>query len=132
MDYEINNPPDYNENDGTQYNDDKNVMRFSIIFLLFISFCSVFSRCFFNDNRRIVGDRINERLIENSERLIENNKKIITLNEINEKECIICFEEYKEGDIIIELDCKHIYHDPCISKWLQKDLSCPICRSQLN
>ena len=38
---------------------------------------------------------------------------------------------WKEGDIIIELECKHVYHDPCISKWLQKDLSCPMCRTQL-
>lgn len=132
MDNQINNyPSNYDEDGGSQYNGydeyNKNIIGFFLFLLIFISFCSVFSRVFNNDNRRVVETRINE----NNERLIENNKKIITLHETNEKDCIICFEEYKEGDIIIELECKHIYHDPCISKWLQKDLSCPMCRTQL-
>lgn len=97
--------------------------------LLIVSFCSVLERFCYrgnnnNDNR--------EQLIQNNENIIENSKKIIDINETNEKECIICFDDYKSDDKIAELECNHIYHDSCITRWLQKDLSCPICRSQLN
>lgn len=129
---EINNHHQNYDEGGSQYNGsdeyNKDLMNFFLLFLLFISFCSVFT-CFNNNDNRITIENINT---GNNERLIKKNKKIITLNETNNKDCVICFEEYKEGDIIIELECKHVYHDPCISKWLQKDLSCPMCRTQLN
>jgi E3 ubiquitin-protein ligase RNF13 len=33
-------------------------------------------------------------------------------------ECIICLEEYEEGDIIRILPCMHEFHQTCIDAWL--------------
>jgi len=46
------------------------------------------------------------------------------------KECSICLEEYNTNDNIIILDCNHIFHRECISKWFHnKDIkNCPLCR----
>ena len=64
MDNQINNyPSNYDEDGGSQYNGydeyNKNIIGFFLFLLIFISFCSVFSRVFNNDNRR-VETRIND------------------------------------------------------------------------
>ena len=46
----------------------------------------------------------------------------------NSSSCSICLEEYEKEDDIIILKCSHIYHDKCIMGWLNKDISCPMCR----
>ncbi|KAL7611237.1 hypothetical protein Lser_V15G12280 [Lactuca serriola] len=42
--------------------------------------------------------------------------------------CVICQEEYKGGELIGALECRHEYHPKCIKKWLRKNRVCPICR----
>ena len=71
----------------------------------------------------------------NKELFIETlNKKtkllnIIELNEINTiKECSICIDEYKIGDIIRQLKCSHTFHQGCIDEWLMCNNICPNCR----
>ena len=43
-------------------------------------------------------------------------------------ECIICMEEYKEEDEVIELPCdtRHFFHAKCIYGWLEKNNCCPL------
>ena len=55
----------------------------------------------------------------------------IQFDEVIEKECIVCLEEFKETEKISKLDCNHSYHDDCIQEWFQKDRSCPLCRYQV-
>ena len=43
--------------------------------------------------------------------------------------CSICLEDFDETKDIIYLDCKHIYHEDCIIEWINKEPSCPLCRS---
>ncbi|CAO3634949.1 unnamed protein product [Mucor hiemalis] len=43
-------------------------------------------------------------------------------------ECIICLEEYSEGEIIRTLPCKHLFHSTCIQAWLNRKHFCPICK----
>lgn len=43
-------------------------------------------------------------------------------------ECIICLEEYSEGDKIRTLPCKHLFHSTCIQAWLNRKHFCPICK----
>ena len=45
--------------------------------------------------------------------------------------CSICLEEYKQNDKLLQLQCNHIYHPPCINDWLERQYSCPICRSEI-
>lgn len=43
-------------------------------------------------------------------------------------ECTICQLEYEEGDEISTLPmCMHTYHTACISAWLKKQPTCPVC-----
>ena len=54
------------------------------------------------------------------------------LNDYSNKECNICMDEYKIGDKIIILDCKHIFHRRCIKHWLlQEKVTCPVCRKDV-
>lgn len=41
------------------------------------------------------------------------------------KECYICYEPLNN---IKELKCHHKFHVTCISRWLENNITCPICR----
>jgi len=41
------------------------------------------------------------------------------------KECDICFEEFKIGDICARMACFCLYHKHCIEKWFTKQKHCP-------
>lgn len=45
--------------------------------------------------------------------------------------CIICMDEFANEDEVCLLKCDHIYHYDCISKWLIKDATCPVCRTSI-
>ncbi|XP_045427866.1 E3 ubiquitin-protein ligase Praja-1 isoform X1 [Pipistrellus kuhlii] len=42
--------------------------------------------------------------------------------------CPICCSEYVKGEMATELPCHHFFHKPCVSIWLQKSGTCPVCR----
>ncbi|CAF1115588.1 unnamed protein product [Rotaria sordida] len=42
--------------------------------------------------------------------------------------CAICLSEYKTGDTVKVLRCKHFFHPECIDPWLKTSNQCPICR----
>ncbi|XP_031478148.1 E3 ubiquitin ligase BIG BROTHER-related-like isoform X2 [Nymphaea colorata] len=46
-------------------------------------------------------------------------------------ECVICCTEYKRGDSLITLPCKHFYHADCASRWLRVNKVCPVCYSEV-
>lgn len=45
------------------------------------------------------------------------------------KECELCLEEYKAGDELMRLPCMHFFHCHCVSPWLQKAYTCPVCQT---
>ena len=47
------------------------------------------------------------------------------------KNCIICLEDFKNGDKATFLPCIHIFHTNCIKNWLKTQNTCPICKSKL-
>ena len=49
----------------------------------------------------------------------------------NNRECCICFEEHNIHDKVTRLPCAHIYHPSCITQWLVKHCTCPVCRYEL-
>ena len=42
-------------------------------------------------------------------------------------ECVVCLGEFAGGECI-KTTCGHMFHDECLSQWLKKSFSCPICR----
>ena len=47
-------------------------------------------------------------------------------------ECPICLEHFCKKDKIIELSCKHNYHEKCIKEWMDNNNnSCPNCRENI-
>jgi hypothetical protein len=46
-----------------------------------------------------------------------------------DEECPICMDDFKsiKG---IKLECDHVFHKECISKWLRGDNRCPVCRHE--
>ena len=50
----------------------------------------------------------------------------------NEKNnCIICLEDFKHGDEVINLPCLHIFHKTCLLEWFKQHDFCPICKFKL-
>ncbi len=47
------------------------------------------------------------------------------------KNCIICLEDFKNGDKAIILPCIHLFHTNCIKNWLKTQNTCPICKFKL-
>ena len=48
-------------------------------------------------------------------------------NKFDNFECSICFDEFKENELLKQLRCKHIFHKECLSQWLLNEKKCPIC-----
>ncbi|KAK5966493.1 hypothetical protein GCK32_000277 [Trichostrongylus colubriformis] len=46
-------------------------------------------------------------------------------------QCTTCFEDFKLGELVVELLCHHIFHTQCVVPWLQQRPSCPICRQEV-
>ena len=47
------------------------------------------------------------------------------------KQCLICLEDFKNGDKTIMLPCIHFFHSNCIKNWLLSQNTCPICKFKL-
>jgi hypothetical protein len=41
--------------------------------------------------------------------------------------CAVCLEDFEENDEMRQLPCRHLFHRPCIDKWLQRNKVCPLC-----
>ena len=46
----------------------------------------------------------------------------------HQHECSVCMEALEEGDVCAELPCGHVFHRECVTEWLARRPSCPICR----
>ena len=51
-------------------------------------------------------------------------------NNIYELECSICIGTLESNEWC-KISCKHLFHNECIKKWLEKSKSCPNCKSEL-
>ncbi|XP_078448334.1 E3 ubiquitin ligase BIG BROTHER-related-like [Wolffia australiana] len=50
--------------------------------------------------------------------------------EMNDQ-CVICRLDFDDGENLVHLPCKHIYHPECINRWLQINKICPICSADV-
>ena len=79
----------------------------------------------------LIGNRENptdqEILNELPETQIEDVNKLDT----EKKNCVICLEDFKNGDKACVLPCVHLFHTNCIQQWLKTKNFCPICKFKL-
>ena len=45
--------------------------------------------------------------------------------------CPICYENLNIGKVT-KTTCEHIFHKECLDTWLNKNISCPCCRSVID
>lgn len=107
---------------------------------------NLFTKC--NDNKEQYGNKIIDNVIV-LDTLIYKKYDAISLDYKTDKECscangvrvptcrciatecIICYEEFKNEQIIGYFQgCKHIFHEKCIKQWAERSTTCPICRGQ--
>ena len=78
-----------------------------------------------NENDIEMNDILNQlsvTIIEDIKRLNDENKK-----------CVICLEDFKNFDKSIYLPCIHLFHEKCITDWINtKKGFCPVCRSRIS
>ncbi|NXG43635.1 PJA2 ligase, partial [Psilopogon haemacephalus] len=68
-----------------------------------------------------------------TEETIDSLPEIVIVDDRNGQDqcCVICYNEYVEGEIITQLPCRHVFHRSCVTLWLQESGTCPVCRHVL-
>ena len=133
----LNNYNNYNNNNNNNYNNYNNYNNNNNIDNNFY-----YSYKNKKDKKKIINNFTINNLIffENDEiltmeNMFKNNLKIkkngyYGENKYHIKNCIICFENFKENEMILKLNCFHIFHKNCIENWLKKNNNCPICKNK--
>jgi hypothetical protein len=65
----------------------------------------------------------------------ENTATRVEITEIDEQEhieeddiCTICLLEFREGDIVGDIPCGHMFHKDCLKSWIRRRKNhCPLC-----
>lgn len=48
-----------------------------------------------------------------------------------DQHCCICTADYRKGSRIKKTPCKHFFHEECLGRWLKVQVTCPLCRNDL-
>ncbi|XP_050217915.1 uncharacterized protein LOC126668782 [Mercurialis annua] len=78
--------------------------------------------------RRNTEERRSRRTIE----ILKLFKKVVySKNKVDDgdDECPICLEKFEDENKCVVLPCSHMFHELCLQNWLNKNISCPICRA---
>lgn len=79
-------------------------------------------------------DREEKQLLNAAKKAISK-LKTETFNSANltteDDSCAVCLENYKDGENIRILSCKHLFHRTCIDPWLLNHRTCPMCKSNV-
>ena len=138
MDSEIQYDHYYHNRIDNYNNNYNNYNIFIPIILFFVSAAAIIFSMFSGGARgNDEMSRITEAFIESTEyyqnaiypQLYDdlNEKKIKNIDKI----CSICIDNYHKDNIIYELDCSHIFHKKCLSKWIELNNTCPLCRASI-
>lgn len=48
-----------------------------------------------------------------------------------EATCGVCLENYEKGQVCVDLQCHHAFHEDCILPWFETHDTCPTCRKKV-
>lgn len=52
-------------------------------------------------------------------------------NELNDQTvCCVCLKDFRSYQVIRVLLCEHEFHAPCVDRWLEGHITCPLCRQR--
>ncbi|XP_017538358.1 E3 ubiquitin-protein ligase Praja-2 [Pygocentrus nattereri] len=54
--------------------------------------------------------------------------KVLEDHRGQEQSCAVCCCEYVNEEIATQLPCRHMFHKLCVTLWLRKSGTCPVCR----
>ncbi|KAJ5925403.1 hypothetical protein N7454_008042 [Penicillium verhagenii] len=91
------------------------------------------------DESNVLTDDENEVLTEGRARGVLGESEFNTLPAMNANqemidsgvECAICLSPPELEDRIVALGCGHLFHRPCITHWLDRHPTCPLCRQRV-
>lgn len=59
-------------------------------------------------------------------------KKYAEVKTEEDAQCVVCREEFKDEQLIMQLPCKHFFcEDGCTVQWLKQHDACPLCRARV-
>jgi hypothetical protein len=47
------------------------------------------------------------------------------------EDCSICLNSITPEEMLYDIPCGHFFHQSCLSKWLDRQPSCPLCRANI-
>ena len=53
-------------------------------------------------------------------------------NGLEDNNCAICIQDYVHDDVYNITNCFHTYHKSCITEWLKRKKSCPLCKHNIS
>ncbi|XP_050206965.1 uncharacterized protein LOC126656432 [Mercurialis annua] len=57
---------------------------------------------------------------------------VVDIDNVGSMQCAVCLSEFKEGEKVRNLECKHMFHKGCLDQWLKQCKStCPLCRNKV-
>ena len=95
----------------------------------------------FNENvvveniiRNIINRNNNNNTNNNKDKKIEELLEGFVLTEqiiskLENKQCLICLDDYLVGEKICYLPCFHLFHYLCIKSWVGRSNKCPLCKN---
>ncbi|KAM7268870.1 hypothetical protein ACFE04_011036 [Oxalis oulophora] len=72
------------------------------------------------------------KMVPASKEMIDNLKAMKIDEENSVHKCSVCFEDFLTGTEATSMPCSHTFHSDCITHWLHKNNSCPLCRFELS
>ncbi|CAD5318588.1 unnamed protein product [Arabidopsis thaliana] len=48
-----------------------------------------------------------------------------------QQDCAICLDRFKKGETLVHLPCGHKFHSICLLPWLDTNVYCPYCRTDI-
>jgi hypothetical protein len=46
--------------------------------------------------------------------------------------CVVCMDDFADGEEVMTLPCFHFFHTPCAERWLKESGICPICKHEVD